>query len=230
MGPAATARFYRVLVESTAAGSDQDHVPVVIWGDPSVPDRTLALRGMGEDPVPHLLRGIDALLGAGATLLAMPCNTAHAYLAELVDAAGAVPFLDIVEETVRECVRRHGPDVVPGLLATSGTMEAELYQCRLDREHLSFVLPTADQQAVVDEAIGVLKGGRNVAAARDALLAVGGGLAAEGATALLGGCTEVALAFAASDTPLPFVDSGLALAYGVLDRVGRGPDRPLLTC
>ena len=32
MGPAATAEFYKRLVEQTPASCDQEHIPVVIWG------------------------------------------------------------------------------------------------------------------------------------------------------------------------------------------------------
>lgn len=43
MGQAATVDFLSKLVESEIMTRDQDHVPVVVWSDPHVPDRTLAL-------------------------------------------------------------------------------------------------------------------------------------------------------------------------------------------
>ena len=50
MGPAATADFYARLVRATPAERDQDHLPVVVWGDPTVPDRVAALAGTGPSP------------------------------------------------------------------------------------------------------------------------------------------------------------------------------------
>ncbi|MGW3832505.1 aspartate/glutamate racemase family protein, partial [Streptomyces microflavus] len=55
MGPLATADFYRRFVERTPADSDQTHLPVVMWADPAVPDRTAALLGEGPSPVPALV-------------------------------------------------------------------------------------------------------------------------------------------------------------------------------
>ena len=52
MGPAATADFYTKLVALTPGATDQDHPKVVIWADPTIPDRTLALTENGPDPHP----------------------------------------------------------------------------------------------------------------------------------------------------------------------------------
>lgn len=56
MGPAATADFYSKLVALTPGSTDQEHPKVVIWADPTVPDRTLALTEDGPDPTPWLIR------------------------------------------------------------------------------------------------------------------------------------------------------------------------------
>ena len=55
MGPAATANVYAKLVGRTAAPRDQDHPVVVVWANPSVPDRTRALSEGGADPSPWLV-------------------------------------------------------------------------------------------------------------------------------------------------------------------------------
>ncbi|MFI0220807.1 aspartate/glutamate racemase family protein [Streptomyces lydicus] len=80
MGPLATADFYRRLVERTPAAGDQGHLPVVMWADPGVPDRTAALLGKGPSPVPALVEGARWLQRAGVSCIAVPCNTAHAYV------------------------------------------------------------------------------------------------------------------------------------------------------
>ncbi|MFW5897146.1 MAG: aspartate/glutamate racemase family protein, partial [Bacillota bacterium] len=52
MGPEATADLFMKIIRATPATCDQDHLPVVIVSDPSVPDRTQAVLGDGEDPLP----------------------------------------------------------------------------------------------------------------------------------------------------------------------------------
>src|SRR5215475_13736513 len=98
MGPMATVDFYRRLLPYTNVRTDQEHLPVIIWADPSVPDRSAALTGTGADPTAWLVKGARALQSVGATVLAMPCNTAHAFL-PAIQAAVTVPLLNMVEET-----------------------------------------------------------------------------------------------------------------------------------
>src|SRR5690242_3423939 len=77
MGPLATADFFAKLVASTPAREDAEHVPVVIASLPQIPPRVPAILADGASPLPALLQIRDRLVAAGATLLAMPCNTAH---------------------------------------------------------------------------------------------------------------------------------------------------------
>ena len=80
MGPLATADFYTKLILATPATRDQEHLRVVMWADPTVPDRSVGILGDGPDATPWLVRGGQMLAAMGAAFIAMPCNTAHAYL------------------------------------------------------------------------------------------------------------------------------------------------------
>ena len=48
MGALATADFMRKLTELTPAARDQDHIPVLVYSNPQVPDRSTAIMGKGE--------------------------------------------------------------------------------------------------------------------------------------------------------------------------------------
>ncbi len=54
MGPLATADFLRKFVKKTQAGIDQEHIPVVLYGDCATPDRTASTVGTGASPLPSL--------------------------------------------------------------------------------------------------------------------------------------------------------------------------------
>ena len=43
MGPMASALFYKMITEKTAAEKDQDHINLVLLSDASTPDRTAAI-------------------------------------------------------------------------------------------------------------------------------------------------------------------------------------------
>ena len=62
MGPAATADFYQKIIRATPAKADQDHLKVLIFSNPQVPDRTAAIRGEGPDPLPVLVASAEVLI------------------------------------------------------------------------------------------------------------------------------------------------------------------------
>lgn len=216
MGPAATADFYTKLVSHTRARRDQDHPRTIIWSDPTIPDRTDALLGLGEDPTPWMLRGIRHLEDAGATLIAVPCNTAHAFVPELQASTG-VPILHMIEETV--VLLAASGVTTAGLLATTGTCRTELYQGSARRLDLTVQVPEPTIQKKVMDAILEIKGGRPSAAVPP-LVEAARRLQAQGAQAVIAGCTEIPLALTAGMLQVPLVDPTAVLADAALRRAG----------
>src|SRR4051812_14632246 len=95
MGPLATVDFLKKLIEETPATRDQDHVPVVVYSVPQIPDRPGAILEATESPLPAMLEGVRVLKGAGAAALAIACNTAHYWYDEL--SAEGVPVVHIAD-------------------------------------------------------------------------------------------------------------------------------------
>ncbi|WP_433359027.1 aspartate/glutamate racemase family protein [Streptosporangium sp. CA-115845] len=216
MGPAATADFHTKLVRATPAHTDQQHLPLIIWSDPTVPDRSAALLNMGPDPTPWLMRGARALKAAGAGIIAVPCNTAHAFLAHVERETG-VGIVHMIDETVQH-IATVNPDIRGvGLLATTGTIRAHLYQDWLERAGYSVLLPTAqEQEAVVMRVIRSVKAGHHDLDLIRQLHALSESLASRGAQILIAGCTELPLVLGEDDIPLPVVDPGQILAHAVV--------------
>ena len=199
MGPAATVDFYAKLVRHTPAQRDQDHLRVVIWADPTVPDRVGAVLGGGPDPYPALLAGAQRLRSLGATVVAMPCNTAHFFLDRLVRDTG-LAFVDMVGETVAEVVGGADGALTIGLLGTRATLRSGLYQLPLADAGAAVLLPSEEDQRLVDTAIAAVKAGDTTAAAAPAEAAARK-LAERGAQAIVRACTELPLALAAIHHP-----------------------------
>jgi aspartate racemase len=220
MGPAATVDFYGKLVALVPAEFDQSHPRVVIWADPTVPDRSTALSGGGEDPTPWLLNGADKLQRAGATVIAMPCNTAHAFLPRMSGTV-RVPILNMIEE-VAAYLRGRLPAVqTVGLLATTGTVRAGLYQRVLHHGRIKLLLPTPEtQRTYVDGAIRALKAGRRGTQVEQCLRHATAELTSRGAELLIAGCTELPLGLSASEASCPVIDPAEVLARAVLGHVG----------
>jgi aspartate racemase len=221
MGPAATADFYAKFVSLTPASSDQDHIRAIIWSDPTVPDRTRALLGRGPDPTPRLITGGRILRDAGATLIAIPCNTAHAFVPRIADRVG-LPIVHMIDEVAHHLATKQPPVRAAGLLATTGTLGAGLYQEWLDRVGIEIVLPDqTSQDAQVMTAIRAVKAGQRGPAVSDLLTRAAYRLIEQGAQAIIAGCTEIPLALAPDMLPVPLIDPATVLAGALVQRAKR---------
>jgi len=107
MGPEATVALYKRILDRTPAKRDQDHLRVIIDSNPKIPDRTAAIVGKGESPLPMMTEGVRNLERVGADFLIIPCNTAHHWLSELRKAV-SIPIIDMVGETAA-AVAAHTP-------------------------------------------------------------------------------------------------------------------------
>lgn len=217
MGPLATADFMRKLTELTPASRDQDHIPVLVYSNPQVPDRSTAIMGRGESPLPALLDGIARLQGAGAEAIAIPCNTAH-YWYDQMAAASQVPVLHIVG-SVCDVLKGRGIDGgTVGVMGTAGTLHTGIYQGYLQRSGYSCVLPTESEMAeLVMPGIVSVKAG-DLPTAKRVLGDAARRLGDRGARMVVLGCTEIplALADASPEAAALYVDSTAALAQACL--------------
>ncbi|HKV43223.1 MAG TPA: amino acid racemase [bacterium] len=224
MGPLATADFYRKLVHLTPARTDQDHLRVIIDSNPKIPDRTAALRGEGPDPTPALVATARALERAGVDLIAIPCNSAHAFL-PAVRQSVRVPVLDIMAEVAAAAAALTPRPQAAGLLATAGTVETRLYHRALAARGIDVVDATPPEQARVAAAIGAVKAGDLGPAVREHVRAVAAALTARGAQVIVLGCTEIPMVTDPGELPVPVLDGTEILAAAAV-RDALSADRP----
>ncbi len=211
MGPLATVDFLRKLVQLTPARTDQEHIPLIVRFCPEVPDRVQALIGNGPSPEAALVAAALALQDAGATGLAMPCNTAYAWF-EPIASALRIPLLHIVDAALA-AARAAAPDpsAPVGILATAGTFRSGIYRQR-GGSHLCWIEPTdVEMTTLVTPGIHAVKANRHGEAAR-LLTDAASALRQRGAEVIVMACTEVPLALADVDLGVPLVDSTAALA------------------
>ncbi|MDH4196452.1 MAG: amino acid racemase [Candidatus Aminicenantes bacterium] len=222
MGPEATAHFFDLIIQNTAAARDQDHLPVVIFNCPQVPDRTRAILAGGESPLARLIQGAAALRAAGADFGVIPCVTAHYFLPALA-AATPLPFLDLLAETVR-LVKVSVPRLKQlGLLATDGTVQAGLVHGAFAAAGIDVMTPGPRGQRNIMSAIygrNGIKAGVTEGKPRDLILAEAKSLVREGAGAIMAGCTEIPLVLRPEDLRVPLVEPLLIGARACIRRAG----------
>lgn len=219
MGPLAGAAFLTRLTMLTEAAVDQDHIPVTLWSDPRVPDRTQARLHGGADPLFWMQNGIARLEQAGAKIIAIPCNTAHLWYDELV-ASAHVPVLHIIESVVDDLDRRGLAPGPIGLMGTPATLKLGLYQKHLEARGYQTLLPTDEEIAeFCKPAIDLVKANRVAEAFAPAAACIAR-LQARGAVAVALGCTELPLAVPherREELGVALTDSIDALALAVID-------------
>lgn len=206
MGPEATVLLMQKLIEAQPAEDDADHIPLIVFSNPQVPSRIKALiERTGPSPAPVLADMARRLEAAGAEALAMPCNTAHAYAAEIRAAVG-IPFLDMVAETAGHLARRHGPGTRVGLLASPAVHLAAVFDAPLAARGLTPVYPR--DEAPLLALIRAVKAGRTGTAERAELARLATTLTEDqGCAAILVACTELSLLTGGLPAGLDWTDS-----------------------
>ena len=213
MGPAATNDFIAKIIAATHARSDQDHFPLAVWSNPRIPDRNKAIFDPKRfpSPAPDLQYGARKLQDLGSDFIAIACNTAHHWHAE-VQAAVRIPVLHIADvASVRLAAMGLGKGDGVGLLCTEGTRQSGYYDTRLKQFGLRVVYPDeAQQKRMMNVVYGIKRG--ELDAARATILEIAGTLAAGKVRALLIACTELPIVLDGTSLPLPCIDATVCLA------------------
>ena len=190
LGPMATAYYMQLVTSMTDAARDQDHLHMILYSRPDTPDRTGYILGRCPDnPLPVMLESGRELARQGVGCIAIPCNTAHYFHADLERELG-VPILHMIRDTASE-LRAHGIQTA-GVMATDGTIQTGLYQKELERQGIRCVTPSPEGQAKVMHLIY-----ENVKAGRPVEIGLFHEVKAEleslGAEAHLMACTELSV-------------------------------------
>lgn len=203
MGPAAGADFVRLFVQACTTRMEVLGIPVRDQAYPEhwlaqvpIPDRTAALndtRPGAHQPADPMLQATGRLAALGARVVAIACNTAHAWHGILQQRFPQMVVLHGVQEVVAELSARKVQGV--GLLATRGAYDAGLYQRELERAHIACSVPDDHEREQLMQGIyeGVKAG--NYPLARQRFEAVSIALQERySVSTLIMGCTEIPLA------------------------------------
>ena len=215
MGPLATADLYRMIVESTRADCDNDHIRVYIDSNAAIPDRTAAILRGGTDPVPEMLSALRNLEQCGADCVIRPCTTAH-YCLPRLQAESALPILDMPAIAAARCA-----ELFPGkracILATKGTLESGVYARALEREGVAFMTPEeAERDELMRLIYDVVKASKPIAPERENWRLLLERLRERGAAYFILGCTELPILSGILGEPGPFVDPSMELAKAAI--------------
>lgn len=196
----------RKIYDYTDATSDQEHLPVSMLSAPhKVVDRTQFL--LGETSInPGIAIGeiIQTLSFNGASIIGIPCNTAHANLIFnqiKKNTPANCKLLHLVEE-VAKYIKDYYPELKRiGILGTTGTLISKIYPDSFNKYNLEVIEPSAEIQnmfvhpSIYDKSYGIKSVSNPVnSKAKQDLITAGTYLSRKGADAVILGCTEIPLA------------------------------------
>lgn len=224
VGPSATVDFMNKIIQNTPATKDQDHIKMVVEQNPQIPDRTANIVWNETDPTIAMFSTCKRLEAEGADAIAIPCNTAHAFVKNIQEHLN-IPILNMLTSTTEYILNKFGKNIKVGLLATNGTIQSKVYTDVLYEYGFNVVIPDEEHQKCVMESIygeyGV-KAGYETGICKENILKSAGYLISQGAEVIILGCTELPLLFPNEseirydDNMISLIDPTLVLAKKIV--------------
>lgn len=205
-----TAAAYRLLNQRINAARGGRTTPeLLLWSADFAVIGDLQAAGDWSAAGELLATAATRLASAGAGALVLLTNTMHR-VAPAIEAAVDVPLLHVADATAAAC--RAGGATSVGLLGTRFTMEEQGVRDRLAAHGLDVAVPPAAtrdriHQHIYDELVR----GEVTADCRQTMQDAAAALVADGAEAVVAGCTEIELALAAEDVAAVYVPTTAAL-------------------
>ena len=223
MGPEATIDLFTKIVKGSKVKRDQDHLRIVIDNNPQIPDRTLAIKGKGPSPLPRLTQSAKMLGRAGANFILIPCITAHHFFGPLQRRI-KTPILHILDETL-DYIQTQLEEVHKiGIIATTGTVQAGLFQKIFANSNIELIFPVPEtQKKYVMEAIYGKRGIKTIGPSENSkrlVLKASKELMRRGAQVIIAGCTEIPLVLKEGDLPIRILDPLSILAKAAIKEAG----------
>jgi aspartate racemase len=157
-----------------------------------------------------------SLEAGGADFLLLCTNTMH-IVAPAIEGAVTIPLLHIADPTA-QAIQRAGHTRI-GLVGTRFTMEQTFYTERLMQQGLQVLLPDAPDRDTVHRIIfDELCLGQLRNDSRQHYQRIMAKLVAQGAQAIILGCTEITLLVGATDATVPLFDTTALHASAAVDR------------
>lgn len=204
-----TALYYRILNQQVKQQLGGLHsAELVLWSVDFQRIEQLQTAGEWQQAGEILAEAARNLERAGAQFIVLCTNTMHKVAAQ-ISAATDIPLLHIADATGRR-IQQAGIRKV-GLLATRFTMEQDFYRGRIQQQFgLEVMTPNEADRLFVHKVIyHELCLGEINPSSRRRYREIMQSLVAQGAEAIILGCTEITLLVDATDASVPLFDTTL---------------------
>ncbi|MFC5080057.1 Aspartate racemase [Vibrio thalassae] len=202
-----TANYYKAINEGVKAELGGFHsARIALYSVDFAEIEVLQRQGDWQGAAVALSGAARAIESAGAECLLICTNTMHK-VAPVIASAISIPLLHIADATAERLKRDNITKV--GLLGTAFTMEQAFYKGRLEQKYeIEVIVPDSIQRGIVHDVIyGELVKGQVNDVSRQRYLEIIEDLQAQGAQAIILGCTEIAMLVEQKYTTVPLYDT-----------------------
>lgn len=194
MGPQASAALYGKLIHKTINDRQitrNEDFPHIVLDSLSMPD-FIADRDRKAESIALLRQATRRAERLNPSIVGMACNTAHLFQVDML-ADMKLPFVSLIDAVAEAVDQAHVAAV--GLLASPTTIETGLYKRALARRGVVTLNPSQSQTAQLERVIRAVIAGTAGTQEAELLLEITRSLQAQGAKAIVLGCTELPLIF-----------------------------------
>lgn len=172
--------------------------------------------GNWEQAYSYLLEASGNLEKAGAELILLCANTAHA-VADRLSENIRLPIVHIVKETANE-IKKVGLKKV-GLIGTKFTMEMSFYRDKLSDAGIDTLIPESEESRDYIQHTLKVELGKGIfrKETKERYLEIVDDLIGRGAEGMVLGCTEIPMMIGQADLPVPVFDTTRIHALAAVD-------------
>ena len=191
--------------------------------------RSIPLEGFGARGVENeelvknqLFRHFNRFTEDKIDIVVIACNSLYKYYDTLQK---MYPNMQIVHLPLQgaEAIQKQGYKKV-GILCSESSLDDQLHRIALDKKGITPIVPTADQQKRINTLIRRVMGGNSGASEAQEFRKLSREFEAQGAQALLSGCTELSYLSHKFQSNIPVVDCLYTSLAKALQLASSGPE------
>ena len=216
-GPLATSNFFSdvIAVCQEKYGAEQD------TDFPKIYLSNIGLNGFDETGFKNLelvkkqlIQNTKELELWGADFIVMPCNTIHYFIHEMQKDL-KIPIISILDATINKIKKTNFKKI--GIISSNSTRALGLYKDKLLENGFETNEATDTEQAELDNVVLKVMSGNQGNVEKKILQDIINRMSTDKVDAVILGCTELPLAIAQQDTPIPLFNTIHILAENAVD-------------
>lgn len=193
LGTDTAAQFYVESERFWHQFGEKNHIPLMLENvqSPFSLEQSLTkTMNRAEELRSFLCSAAKNLETGGATLVVLPCNTAHVHI-DAVRNSISVPMLSITEEMSKELSKNHSQKTA--ILGTRVTRESKIYDKECEKLDIATIYPNQTDQLIIQKIIQRALSWENDASDTKSLIAVIENVKEAGADSVVLACTDLQL-------------------------------------